>query len=59
MLILKRTLDQKIYIEVPGGDVITIMVTKIQRDGVKLGIDAPKNYQIVRDDAKDATVRDH
>jgi len=48
MLILKRNLDQSITI----GSNITIMVTDIGPTWVKLGITAPREVPVLRDDAK-------
>ena len=44
MLILSRKAGEKIYI----GDDIVLVVTKIDRGKVRIGIDAPKNVPILR-----------
>ena len=50
MLVLSRRKNETIHI----GDDITITVTEIRGDKVRLGIDAPKDVPIVRDDVPDA-----
>ena len=59
MLILKRMRDDEIYIDLPTGDKITIMVTDVGKDYVRLGIEAPREYQIYRDDAVKREPREH
>ncbi|WP_459556355.1 carbon storage regulator CsrA [Lacunimicrobium album] len=46
MLVLSRKQDEKIII----GDSITLMVVAIQGDKVRLGIEAPKNVSIHREE---------
>jgi len=48
MLVLSRKKQQRIKID--GG--IEVVVVDIRNDSVQLGIVAPKEVQIVRDDAK-------
>lgn len=49
MLVLARTVGQKIFI----GDDITVTFLEHRRGGaIRVGIDAPKDVQILRDDAK-------
>lgn len=55
MLVLSRKKDEKIQI----GDDITITVTEIRGDKVRLGIDAPKDVPIVRHNVPDAIKRKH
>ncbi len=56
MLVLSRKIDESIVI----GDNITIKVISVEKGVVKLGIDAPKNVSIVRnellEDVKDANI---
>lgn len=56
MLVLSRKVDEAIVI----GDNITIKVISIEKGVVKLGIDAPKNLSIVRnellEDVKDSNI---
>lgn len=46
MLVLARRVGEKIFI----GDSITITVVEIDRGRVRLGIEAPKDVPIKRDD---------
>ena len=48
MLSLTRRCGQSLII----GNLITVHVGKIDSDGVRLNIDAPREIEIVRDDAK-------
>ncbi len=50
MLVLSRKKDEKIII----GDKITIMVIEIRGDKVRLGIDAPKEVSVHRQEVYDA-----
>ncbi|MEW4487894.1 carbon storage regulator CsrA [Thalassoglobus sp. JC818] len=50
MLVLSRKQDEKIII----GDSITLMVVSIQGDKVRLGIEAPKEVSIHREEVYQA-----
>jgi carbon storage regulator len=54
MLILTRKRDEKIII----GDDIVISVVEIRGDKVRLGIDAPKETSVHRQEVYDAIQRD-
>ena len=54
MLVLSRKRDEKIII----GDNITIMVIEIRGDKVRLGIEAPENITIHRQEVYDTIQRD-
>jgi carbon storage regulator len=49
MLVLSRKINERILI----GDHIVITVVEVNGDRVKLGITAPDDVQILRDNAKD------
>ena len=58
MLVLARTLGESIILtNTQTKQKITIKVTKLDKTRVKLGIDAPENILIVRDDAKNIDIR--
>lgn len=54
MLVLSRKKDERIII----GDVITVMVIEIRGDKVRLGIDAPKNVTVHREEVYHAIKRE-
>lgn len=57
MLILKRNLNEKIFITTGAGEIITLQVTELVGPGkegrgfVRFGFDAPPSVRIVREDA--------
>jgi len=55
MLILSRGTSEKIYI----GKGITLMVVQIQKDKVRIGIDAPNDVPIYREEIAENFVRDN
>ena len=54
MLVLSRKKDEKIII----GDNITLMVIEIRGDKVRLGIEAPKDVTVHRQEVYDAIQRE-
>lgn len=54
MLVLSRKKDEKIVI----GDHITVMVIEIRGDKVRLGIDAPKEISVHRQEVYEAIQRE-
>jgi len=54
MLVLTRSKDGKIYI----GDDIVITVLKVTGQQVRLGIEAPEGYVVLRGELKDRVSRD-
>ena len=54
MLVLSRKKDEKIVI----GDSITLMVIEIRGDKVRLGIDAPRDVAVHREEVYDAIKRE-
>jgi len=58
MLLLTRKTDERIKIITPDGTVINVMVCKVKSDGgVRIGIDAPKNVEIHREEVWHAIQR--
>jgi carbon storage regulator len=53
MLVLSRKKDEKIVI----GDNISVMVIEIRGDKVRLGIDAPKDVTVHRQEVYDAIMK--
>ena len=51
MLVLSRRTNERIQIIGPGG-LTTLVIVGIRGDKVRLGFEAPRDTQIVRDDAK-------
>ncbi len=54
MLVLSRKKDEKIVI----GENITLMVIEIRGDRVRLGIDAPRDVAVHREEVYDAIKRE-
>ena len=54
MLVLSRKKDEKIVI----GENITLMVIEIRGDKVRLGIDAPRDVAVHREEVYDAIRRE-
>lgn len=54
MLVLSRKKDEKILI----GDSITLMVIEIRGDKVRLGIDAPRDVTVHREEVYEAIKRE-
>jgi carbon storage regulator len=54
MLVLSRKKDEKIVI----GDKITVMVIEIRGDKVRLGIDAPRDVTVHREEVYEAIKRE-
>ena len=55
MLILSRKVDEKIKI----GDDITITLIEVHGDQVKIGVEAPKNVKVFRQEVFDAIQREN
>ena len=53
MLILERKLNEIISIETPSGDVIDVHLFETHRGRAKIGVDAPKEYVIFRDELEE------
>ena len=50
MLILERKSNEAIIIESPSGDIIEIQILDTTRGKAKVGIEAPEDYLILRDE---------
>lgn len=59
MLVLTRKRQQGILFDIPGGGQMRMMVIEIRRDKVRLGIDAPREIKVIRDDAKKTGAAEH
>lgn len=53
MLVLQRKLDERIVIEYPGQPLVTIDVVRLKEGTVRLGIDAPREVAIHRQEVYD------
>ena len=52
MLVLKRNLSEKIFIQSPDGTVIELMLVEVRGQSARIGIQAPRDWAILRPDAK-------
>lgn len=50
MLLLFRKIGETIYVDTPDGSEIKIVVIALYQNGVKLGIKAPENFNIYREE---------
>ena len=50
MLVVKRFADQKTFLSLPSGDVVELHVVECRGGFVRLGIEAPDDVLILRDD---------
>lgn len=48
MLVLKRAIGEVILCELPDGRTVLVRVLGIDETGVKLGVDAPRDIEIVK-----------
>ncbi len=55
MLVLTRRPNESFYV----GDDVNIMVLEVKGSQVKIGIEAPREIQIVRDDVKSTFAKPH
>ena len=55
MLILSRKVNEKVMI----GDEITVSIIEIRGDQIRLGIDAPKNVKVFRQEVFDAIMAEN
>ena len=59
MLILSRTKNKRIVLVTPEGDRIYIQVCEIDRNVVKIGVEAPPYVTIHREEVQDEIDRSH
>ena len=50
MLILSRKEDEAIIIKLPNGDQIDVIVTQINGNHVRVGVDADDSVEIIREE---------
>lgn len=50
MLVLTRKVGDKIVIEVPGREPILIMLARIDGNQARIGVEAPRDYRILREE---------
>ena len=53
MLVLERKIDQKIFIRCPNGALITVYLNRVGSRTATLGVNAPSDYKIYRDELAD------
>lgn len=58
VLILTRRIEETVGMTCPDGTKINVKVLGLNTDEVRIGIDAPKDVQILRDDAKRRYAKD-
>lgn len=58
MLVLSRKKNEQIVIPLPTGELIIIALVEIRGDKVRLGIEAPKEIEVHREEVFDAIQRD-
>ena len=59
MLVLSRHRDESIICVLPNGEQIVITVVDIRGDKVRLGIDAPREIPVHREEVYDAIQREN
>lgn len=57
MLILSRTVDEEVWIEMPDGRVIRVMVVALRAGKVRIGFDAPDDVAVDRREVAEAKQR--
>jgi carbon storage regulator CsrA len=55
MLVLSRRNNEQITIESPNGEKIVIHIIELRNTRMKIGIDAPQDYLILRDELIEAS----
>lgn len=57
MLILTRQNDERVFIDMPSGR-ISVTIVEIRGSQVRLGFEAPREFEIHRDDIKKTAPRE-
>ena len=52
MLVLSRRVSETIIITAPDGTQLTLMLVKVRGDKARIGVDAPKNWIIHREEVQ-------
>jgi carbon storage regulator CsrA len=52
MLVISRKVHERFTVTSPSGDAIEVAIVSIEGGKVRVGIQAPRSYKILRDDAK-------
>jgi len=52
MLLVACKLDDGVTVEVPGHGLIHVLITRIRAGEVRLGITAPREWPVVRDEVR-------
>lgn len=50
MLVLTRKPGERLFIDVPGGDRIIITLIDPRYDKARIGVEAPRDYVVVREE---------
>lgn len=57
MLVLSRVINERVFIDTPSGR-IDVVIVEVRGDRVRLGFEAPRTFQIHRDNAKSLTPKE-
>ena len=58
MLVLSRAVNEKIIITLPNGDLLKITIVELRRGKVRLGIEAPREIPVHREEVYNAINRE-
>ncbi len=58
MLLLGLKVDEGVTIEVPGHETIHVMVTRVRQGTVRIGITAPREMVVVRDEVRERLAKE-
>lgn len=59
MLVLSRKPGEKIHVQLPHGINVTVTCVRIGPNSVRIGIDAPREFNIVREELQAGDMRIH